>query len=120
VLRKQLDDAFDDLETRLEDFETRASVAEARASVAEARASVAETRTAEAERRANEALQRVDDLIAVLAGNEVPDRGDRPATKPPAGDLDDDANADVTPQVGTSATELREALERLRGRLEAS
>jgi chromosome segregation ATPase len=97
ILRDQLDQVFDDIEDRLADAEARIGVAEARASVAETRATVAETRAADAEARANEAHHRVDELLAELHrlagadGSNGPERAD-----------------------------LRSALERLRGRLEAS
>jgi hypothetical protein len=97
LLRDPLDVVFDDLEDRLADAEARIGVAEARASVAEARASVAESRAADAEARANDAHHRVDELLAELhrvAGTEATD--------------------------GAERADLRSALERLRGRLEAS
>ena len=95
VLREQLDAAFDELEERLEVTETRACVAEARASVAETRASVAEARAADAELRANEALDVLAQLEARLAG-------------------------DADSEGGATGGNLRSAIDRLRGRLDAS
>jgi hypothetical protein len=99
VLRRQLDLAFDEFDQRLEASETRASVAEARASVAEARASVAEARASVAETRAHDAeahaasaQARVDEALEIIS--------------------------DLMPSQGVEPTNLRSALDRLRGRLD--
>jgi hypothetical protein len=116
LLRHQLDDAFDDLERRLEEAETRAGVAEARASVAEARVSVAERRAGEAERRAEEAHLRVDDLHTLVTGEAPPERPTLPPLAPPSDEPDDEPvpSGDSSP-----SAHLRDALERLRSRLDA-
>ena len=119
VLRRQLDEAFDGLERRLADAEARAGVAEARASVAEARASVTETRAADAERRAEEAHRRVDELASLVTGEPVPDRAPLRGFDAPDDEEDDSEDADDLKRVGGDepAEDLREALNRLRGRL---
>ena len=121
LLRRQLDQAFDDLERRLADAEARAGVAEARAGVAEARASVAETRAADAEGRAEEAHHRVDELVALITGAPVPARATL-TELPDAADEDgeaEEADEDAFPPTGDEPGEdLRDALQRLRNRLE--